>query len=244
MYIRRITALLWVLFKTGGRYEPTKDHFECWSDLLFCFSLMIKNTSFIPQHPLISVGDAGKIEWSYNIFSWDPNACALSLLSCKSGVWGQSDIRKSPLLKEAICMRKLMEQVEYYLAQSECSDNMVLTDASCLQFISRFKDYSSDIMELHLSLMRHQHHLTPVVVAGRVMGLSDILSRSLTKVKIDYGRLSKEQARLLPPVTDMPTFYKVSAAELMEILNKEYDVELLDCSLHKSYGMILDWTRT
>ena len=87
------------------------------------------------------MGDAGKIEWSFNIFSWDPNACALSLLSCKSGVWSQCDIRKSPLLKEAICFRKLMEHVEYYLAQSECNDNMVLTDASCLQFISRFKDY-------------------------------------------------------------------------------------------------------
>ena len=118
-------------------------------------SSAIKNSIYNPKHPLFLLTDTSAVESSVFIFNWHPEKLQLNIIGTKSSLLTTAMRRQSPVHREAVGLRKVIDLAKPYLIQTKSPVNYLFTDASSLSYINRLNHFNSFLQDLSKELFMY-----------------------------------------------------------------------------------------
>ena len=150
--------------------------------------------------------------------------------------------RQSPVHRESFGYTAMLQLALPYLFASQVPHNFLLCDASSISYTSRNKHFSSFLQNLaeYLSMFPSLHFIH---CPGRVLTFSDLMSRTINRVRVSNdSEISKEQALITPALHHVAPGTIIKNSEVMKLINQRFAEELLDCSdMEKRYQMRINW---
>ena len=161
--------------------------------------MAIRNAIYNPKHPLFLLTDTSAVESSVFICNWNPDDLTLNIVGTKSSLLTTSMRRQSPVHREAVGLRKVIDLAKPYLIQTVAPVNYLFTDASSLSYINRLKHFNSFLQDLSEELSLYPT-ITVIHTPGSVLFYPDLISRQLDNIHLprEGVQISKQQALIIP----------------------------------------------
>ena len=128
--------------------------------------------------------------------------------------------RQSPVHREAVGLRKVIDLAKPYLIQTVAPVNYLFTDASSLSYINRLKHFNSFLQDLSEEISMYPT-LTVIHTPGRVLFYPDLISRQLDNVHLprEGVQISKQQALIIPSLQKLSPGCILTNQELRELFS-------------------------
>ena len=182
----------------SGKYKWTQLEEEAFTELKFLASLKIKSHIFDSQLPTYVYVDSSKVSSSYFMMQLNHDGKLLDVAT-NTTILSQAQISSPSVLRECAGLNWAISSLEKYILA--CKKNFsILTDCSCLSYITRNKNHTSKFFETAVSLSRYPH-VSIIYIPGRTMAAADQMSRNYVDIYIKgKNKLSEKFAQLIPPL--------------------------------------------
>ena len=201
--LKEITLPLQELLR-DKTFKWTEIHKQAWENLKTLIILDLRLSIPDPTEQLYLFTDASKISCSAVLFVEKQGS--LKIVASDSTLFNYSDSLKSPFIKESISLLRGLKKFSNYIGAS-VPRLKVFTDCKSLLYVSRKREYDIASFNVSNALLYYQSQFSFDIyhITGNTNIYTDLCSRAFSNsrlIKNNTYNLSKEQADILPPLTD------------------------------------------